>query len=49
MKIFVVLEFPDIKNVESNTAEFTIACVQGDLKKYAASIDCDWYIDEITE
>jgi hypothetical protein len=49
MKIFVVFEFPEISDVESTEADYTIQCVSGDIQKYAASIDCDWYIDDVTE
>jgi hypothetical protein len=48
MKIHVVFEFPDVKDVESTEADYTLECLSDDLKKYAGGM-CEWYIDDVTE
>lgn len=48
MKIRVVFEFPDIKDVESTEADYTIECLSDDMKRYAGDL-FEWYIDDVTE
>jgi hypothetical protein len=48
MKIHVVFDFPDVKDVESTEADYILECFSGDMGKYAAGM-CQWYIDGVTE
>lgn len=48
MKIHVVFDFPDVKDVESTEADFTIECLSYDMKNYAGDL-IEWYIDDVTE
>jgi hypothetical protein len=49
MKIFVAFEFPDITDPDGPQADEIIDWISIDLKTLAEDIDCDWYIDDVTE
>jgi len=49
MKIFVAFEFPDITDPDGSLADEMIDCISIDLRRLADDIDCEWYIDDVTE
>jgi hypothetical protein len=49
MKIHVVFEFPNVKDIDSGQADAIIDCLSIDLRKLAEDIGCDWFIDDVTE
>jgi uncharacterized protein YsxB (DUF464 family) len=48
MKVFVVFEFPEIKDVDSQDADSAIECLEIDLKTLAKQSNYSWYIDDAT-
>jgi len=49
MKVYVVFDFPEIKDANSEDATFAIDSLSGDLKEFAKDGEYDWYIDDATE
>jgi len=49
MKIHVVFEYPDVKDIESDRATFEIALLTDVLNKIFKSEGLEGYIDEVTE
>jgi hypothetical protein len=49
MKIHVVFEYPDVKDIESDRATFEIAVLTDVLNKIFKSEGLEGYIDEVTE
>lgn len=49
MKIHVVFEYPDVKDIESDMATFEIALLTDVLNKIFKSEGLEGYIDEVTE
>lgn len=47
MKVIVVFDFPEIKDVESIDASFLIDCLSGDLRRFGNDGEYDWYIDDV--
>jgi hypothetical protein len=43
----VVLDFEDVRDIDSAHADEIIECVSIDLKNLARDNDCDWYIDDV--
>lgn len=48
MKVFVVFDFPEIKDADSEDADFAISSLSKDLDMFAQEGEYEWYIDEIT-
>jgi hypothetical protein len=46
MKVFVVFDFPEIKDANSPEADFAIDSLSSDLKGFARDGEYDWYIDD---
>jgi hypothetical protein len=49
MKVIVVFDFPDIKDVESNEADFWIDALSADLKNLEDNVGYNWHIEDATE
>lgn len=49
MKVYVVFEFPEITDVNSDDATFAINSLSEDLKGFARDGEYDWYIDDAVE
>ena len=49
MKIHVVFEYPDVKDIESDRATFEIAVLTDVLNNIFKSEGLEGYIDEVTE
>jgi hypothetical protein len=47
MKIVVIFEFEDVRDIDSSHADEVIDSLSIDLKKLAKDNDCDWYIDDV--
>lgn len=47
MKIFVVFDFPEITDPDSEEATFAIDSLSGDLKTMSSTTLYQWYIDEV--
>jgi hypothetical protein len=48
MKVFVVFDFPEIKDADSEDATFVIDSLSEDLQGFSRDGEYEWYIDEIT-
>lgn len=48
MKVYVVFEFPEISDVNSEDATFAIDALSEDLEGFARDGEYDWYIDDAT-
>jgi hypothetical protein len=46
MKVFVVFDFPEIKDVNSEDATFAIDSLSNDLEGFARDGEYEWYIDD---
>jgi hypothetical protein len=46
MKVFVVFDFPEIDDVNSEDATFAIDSLSKDLDIFAQEGEYDWYIDD---
>ena len=46
MKVFVVFDFPEITDVNSEDATFVIDSLSEDLEGFAREGEYDWYIDD---
>ena len=46
MKVFVVFDFPEIKDANSQEADFAIDSLSEDLTGFARDGGYDWYIDD---
>jgi hypothetical protein len=46
MKVYVVFEFPEIQDVNSEDATFVIDSLSEDLENFAREGEYDWYIDD---
>jgi hypothetical protein len=46
MKVFVVFDFPEIKDANSEDATFAINSLSNDLEIMASTTLYDWYIDD---
>ncbi len=46
MKVFVVFDFPEIKDANSEDATFAINSLSNDLEGFARDGLYDWYIDD---
>lgn len=46
MKVFVVFDFPEIKDSNSPEADFAIESLSNDLEQLAIEGEYDWYIDD---
>jgi hypothetical protein len=46
MKVFVVFDFPEITDVNSEDATFAIDSLSNDLEGFARDGEYDWYIDD---
>jgi hypothetical protein len=49
MKVFVVFDFPEIEDVNSEDATFAIDALSEDLEGFAKDGEYDWYIDDAVE
>jgi len=49
MKVFVVFDFPEIKDVNSEDATFAIDSLSNDLEGFAREGEYEWYIDDAEE
>jgi hypothetical protein len=49
MKVYVVFDFPEIKDSSSEDATFAIDSLSEDLEGFARDAEYDWYIDDATE
>jgi hypothetical protein len=49
MKIYVVFDFPEIKDSNSEDATFAIDSLSEDLEGFARDGEYDWYIDDATD
>jgi hypothetical protein len=49
MKIHVIFEFPNVKDIDSSHADELIDFLTIDLRNLAVNNDCDWFIDDVTE
>lgn len=49
MKIFVVFDFPEIQDVNSEDATFAIDSLSQDLEEFCEDGEYDWYIDDAVE
>lgn len=48
MKVIVVFDFPEIKDADSEDADFAISSLSNDLDIFAQEGEYEWYIDETT-
>lgn len=48
MKVIVVFDFPDIKDVESNEADFWIDALTADLQRLENTVGYNWHIEDAT-
>jgi hypothetical protein len=46
MKVFVVFDFPEIKDANSPEADFAIDSLSEDLEGFGRDGEYDWYIDD---
>jgi len=46
MKVFVVFDFPDIRDSNSSDATFVIDSLSEDLEGFARDGEYEWYIDD---
>jgi hypothetical protein len=46
MKVFVVFDFPEIKDVNSEDATFAIDSLSNDLEGFARDGEYEWYIND---
>lgn len=46
MKVYVVFDFPEIADPNSQDADFVIDSLSNDLNKLANDGEYDWYIDD---
>lgn len=46
MKVIVVFDFPEIKDVNSEEATFIIDSLSDDLEDFASDGEYEWYIDD---
>ena len=46
MKVFVVFDFPEIEDANSEGATFAIDSLSEDLEGFAKDGEYDWYIDD---
>jgi hypothetical protein len=46
MKVFVVFDFPEIKDANSEDATFAIDSLSNDLEGFAREGEYEWYIDD---
>lgn len=46
MKVYVVFDFPEIEDVNSEDATFTIDSLSEDLEGFARAGEYEWYIDD---
>ena len=46
MKVFVVFDFPEIKDANSQEADFAIDSLSEDLEALARDGEYEWYIDD---
>lgn len=49
MKVYVVFDFPEIQDVNSEDATFAIDSLSMDLESLAEDGEYDWYIDDAVE
>jgi hypothetical protein len=47
MKIIVVFDFPDVKDVNGVLADQEIECLTIDLKRLENTVGYNWYIDDV--
>lgn len=48
MRVYVVFDFPEIKDANSEDATFVIDSLSEDLEGFARDGEYEWYIDDIT-
>ena len=48
MKVYVVFDFPEISDANSEDATFAISSLSNDLDIFAQEGEYDWYIDDAT-
>jgi hypothetical protein len=46
MKVYVVFDFPEISDANSEDATFAIDSLSEDLENFALEGEYDWYIDD---
>jgi hypothetical protein len=46
MKVFVIFDFPEIKDANSPEADFAIDSLSEDLEGFGRDGEYDWYIDD---